>query len=136
MRGRNGRRSSPLRLRLATGFEAGRITGPCGRLRQKGCDGHAKHGSEGIQSVHGDVLAAALDPADFSPVSSIAEEPQSSSEESVDDPNEMSLAQLKERAKALGLSATGSKADLIERITLNSGTPEAGEETDGDITND
>jgi hypothetical protein len=33
--------------------------------------------------------------------------------------DEMSMAQLKERAKELGLSASGSKADLLERITLH-----------------
>jgi hypothetical protein len=32
---------------------------------------------------------------------------------------EMSFSQLKDRAKELGLSATGSKADLQERITLH-----------------
>lgn len=32
---------------------------------------------------------------------------------------EMSMAQLKDRAKELGLSASGSKADLTERITLH-----------------
>jgi len=33
---------------------------------------------------------------------------------------DMTLSQLKERAKELGLTATGSKVDLVERITLNS----------------
>jgi hypothetical protein len=34
---------------------------------------------------------------------------------------EMSVDQLKAKAKALGLKATGSKADLLERITLHLG---------------
>lgn len=33
--------------------------------------------------------------------------------------DELSFSQLKDRAKELGLSATGSKADLQERITLH-----------------
>lgn len=45
---------------------------------------------------------------------------------------EMTLDQLKAKAKALGLKATGSKADLIERISL---APEV-EVEDEDLSED
>jgi hypothetical protein len=46
---------------------------------------------------------------------------------------DMTAAQLKEKAAALGLSTSGSKADLVDRITLHleAGVPEP-EETEED----
>ena len=80
--------------------------------------------------------AANLDPADITLVSRIpAPEPEAPAEDvAVED---MSLPQLKARAKEIGLATSGSKADLIERITLNSGaeTP-AEEETEDEITSE
>lgn len=50
-------------------------------------------------------------------------------EETVDVPlEEMSHAELKDKAKALGLPVGGSKADLIERITLAPAPEEAVDE--------
>lgn len=37
---------------------------------------------------------------------------------------EMSVDQLKKKAMSLGIKATGSKADLLERITLHAGAEE------------
>lgn len=45
---------------------------------------------------------------------------------------EMDAAQLKERAKELGLPVSGSKADLLERITLHLEGDEEGDEEGGD----
>lgn len=42
--------------------------------------------------------------------------------------DEMTVAELKEKAAALGLSTSGSKADLIERITLHGNEPAPEEE--------
>lgn len=49
------------------------------------------------------------------------------------DISELSLIGLKNKAKALGLSTTGGKADLIERITLHTdgSSSENGEEIEG-----
>ena len=62
--------------------------------------------------------AAMFDPSDLVPAGSVAapsaEVP--ATDVSIED---MSLAQLKARAKELGLATTGSKADIQERITLH-----------------
>lgn len=64
---------------------------------------------------------AHFDPADLALVSSI-DAPEE--KETVAVPlEEMSHAQLKERAMELGLSASGSKADLQERIALHLAAP-------------
>ena len=60
---------------------------------------------------------AHIDPADLDLVGAA---PEVTEEAPADVPLEdMTLAQLKERAKGLGLAATGSKADIQERITLH-----------------
>jgi hypothetical protein len=60
---------------------------------------------------------AQLDPADISPVDAA---PAPSEEAPAEVPlEEMSQAQLKARAKELGLSQSGSNADLRERIMLH-----------------
>lgn len=67
--------------------------------------------------------AKRFDPADITPVSAIEEEP-----EEVETPEvpieEMTAEQLKAKAKELDLKTGGSKADLIERITLHLEAPE------------
>lgn len=81
--------------------------------------------------------AAMYDPADLVRVDGVEEAPVPE-EPSIDDPKDMSLAQLRERAGALGLSTAGSKADLIERITLKPGEPDTstdGDEPQGAISN-
>ena len=85
--------------------------------------------------------AARLDPADISPMSDIpAPEPEPVP---TDKPlAEMSAAELKERAKELGLSVSGSKADLLERIELHlsgnaeTAAEEASADEEGDITSE
>lgn len=57
-------------------------------------------------------FGASVVPFDSTP--GVAPEPEP--EVAVED---MSVDQLKDKAKELGLKATGSKADLIERITLH-----------------
>lgn len=75
-----------------------------------------------------DDQVAHLDPADIELVGSA---PEAAPEKVSDVPlEEMGHAQLKERAKELGLSATGSKADLLERIALHLQKPPE------EITND
>lgn len=65
--------------------------------------------------------AAHLDPNDYAPVEDApVEEAPAPAEVPTE---ELSLAELKERAKALGLSASGSKADLQERIALHETAP-------------
>ena len=61
--------------------------------------------------------AAHFDAADISPVSNAPVE--APAPEPVIPLEEMTFQQLKDRAKELGLSATGSKADLQERIALH-----------------
>jgi len=64
-----------------------------------------------------DEEAANLDAADIEVYEAVeANEPQAPVETPIE---EMSVPQLKERAKELGLSASGSKADLQERIALH-----------------
>ncbi|MCR2833483.1 SAP domain-containing protein [Parerythrobacter lacustris] len=72
---------------------------------------------KGTEVELSDEKAAGFDPVDLSPVSGVptpAEEP-----EEVVSLEDMNLAQLKDRAKELGLSTGGSKADLQERIQLH-----------------
>lgn len=59
---------------------------------------------------------SSIDPADISPVVDEVVEPEVIVEVAIED---MDIDQLKAKAKTLGLKSTGSKADLIERITLN-----------------
>lgn len=71
---------------------------------------------------------AGFDPSDITALSEIVEpEPEPSL---ADKPiEEMTLADLKVRAKELGLSASGSKAEIEERIRLHlDGAPETEEE--------
>lgn len=64
-----------------------------------------------------DAQVAHLDPSDIVLLGST---PEAAPEEVTNVPlDEMGHAQLKERAKELGLSASGSKADLQERIALH-----------------
>jgi len=80
-----------------------------------------------------DEEAAVLDPADISPVG--GEQAATAAEEQWDETpiEEMSQAQLKARAKELGLKQAGSVADLRERITLHlTGDPDE----EGDITSE
>lgn len=69
--------------------------------------------------------AKVFDPADITAVDVIPEpEPEPAL---ADKPvAEMNLAELKARAKELGLSASGSKADLEERIQLHLSAAEGG----------
>ena len=63
---------------------------------------------------------AHYDSADFSPV---VEVPEVAPEPEVEVPlEEMNKDQLQAKAKELGLSGAGSKADLLERITLHLAT--------------
>jgi len=66
--------------------------------------------------------AASFDPADLVPVESIPADPD---EEVLPDVplDEMSLDQLKAKAAELGLKATGTKAAILERITLHLSAP-------------
>lgn len=59
-----------------------------------------------------------FDPADIIAVSAIPPEPEPEPEPDVP-VDEMSFDQLKAKAKELGLSASGTKADILERIKLN-----------------
>lgn len=59
---------------------------------------------------------ASIDPADITLVVDVVEVPEVIVEVAIE---EMDIDQLKAKAKTLGLKSTGSKADLIERITLN-----------------
>lgn len=63
------------------------------------------------------VEAANLDPNDITPVGAVVAE--SKVEEAPVSVEDMNLDQLKAKAKELGLSASGSKADLKERIELH-----------------
>lgn len=75
--------------------------------------------------------AARLDPADITPAEEVIEEViEAPAEAPLED---LSLAELKDRAKALGLSTSGSKADLQERIAL---AVEAPAETEGEVTSE
>lgn len=75
---------------------------------------HIKKGQE-VELT--DEEAARFDPADLSPVDHTPPAPEP---EPVEVPlDEMSLDQLRAKAKELNLSAGGSKADLLERIKLN-----------------
>ena len=75
--------------------------------------------------------AARFDPSDITAVDAIPAPEEASEPVPLED---MTLAQLKERAKELGLSAAGSKADIDERIRLHldgaSAPEEASEEED------
>ena len=77
--------------------------------------------------------AAIYDPADLTLVSSIPEkQPEApAADVALED---MTVPELKDRAKELGLSTAGTKADLQERITLHlSGQTETpGDETPGE----
>jgi hypothetical protein len=74
---------------------------------------------------------AHYDQEDFSPVDTT---PVAPPEPELDVPiEEMNQKQLQAKAKELGLSGSGSKADLLERITLHLATP--AEENAEDITN-
>lgn len=70
-----------------------------------------------------DEEAARFDPKDISVVSN--EPPAPEPEPVVVPVEEMTLDQLRAKAKELGLSAGGSKADILERIYLHLETPEA-----------
>lgn len=74
-----------------------------------------------------DEEVAHIDPADLSPADGASEAPEEPEEEvALED---MNSAQLKARAKKLGLSAGGSAADIRERIKLQGNKePEAPEE--------
>ena len=65
--------------------------------------------------------AAHLDPNDIAPFDGVMVEEEAAPAEVPTE--ELSHAELKERAKALGLSASGSKADLQERIALHEAAP-------------
>lgn len=69
--------------------------------------------------------AAAIDPADITAVEDIPEPEPEPEEPPV---GEMTVSQLRRKASALGLSASGSKADLEERIRLHLEGGEAAEE--------
>lgn len=78
-----------------------------------------------------------FDPRDITPLDDVIEEAPASAVETPIE--EMSHAELKERAKELGLSATGSKADLQERISLHlaaSADADPAEGQEGDITSE
>lgn len=77
--------------------------------------------------------AANIDPADITAVESIPA-PEPEAEPVVVPVEDMSLAELKDRAKELGLSTAGSKADLQERIALHVPGTE-GKEPEEEITN-
>ncbi len=77
---------------------------------------------------------AAFDPADIVPVSEIAEETPADGPEIALE--EMTSAQLKARAKELGLSGAGSAADIRERIQLSLDREAPADEPEGDITSD
>ena len=80
-----------------------------------------------------DEEVAALDPADIIALSDLPiDEPE---EEIVVPFEEMTGAQLKDHAAMLGLSATGSKADLQERIRLHLEANPDGAEPEEEITN-
>jgi pyruvate kinase len=82
-----------------------------------------------------DEAAAGLDPADITAVAAIAAAAPEA-EVTPASVEEMSLAQLKERAKELGLAVNGSKADILERIALHlEGTAAEDAETEEEITN-
>lgn len=74
--------------------------------------------AKGAQIELSEEEAKVFDPADITPVDSIpAPEPETVL---ADIPlEEMSASELKERAKELNLSTSGSKADVLERITLH-----------------
>lgn len=91
---------------------------------------HIRRGSV-IELTPEEAAAFGSDLMPLSAASAPAEEPAE-----IIAPEDMSLAQLKEHAKALGLPTGGSKADLLERIALNSGAPEPGEEPEGDIASE
>lgn len=77
---------------------------------------------------------AHLDPADIVLLDgAVKEAPAPAPEAPVD---ELSHAELKEKAKALGLSASGSKADLQERITLHLADAPAPEAPVDEITSE
>lgn len=61
--------------------------------------------------------AANFDPADITPVEAVVAEPKE--EEVQVSIEEMTLDQLKAKAASLGLSTSGTKADLRERIELH-----------------
>lgn len=71
---------------------------------------------------------AHLDPADIT-LASDAENQSGADAAQAVPVEEMSHAELKEHAKTLGLAASGSKADLLERIQLH--VPEAAEDQSG-----
>ena len=63
--------------------------------------------------------AKQFDPADITPVSAVPDEEEEQEDAEPSALAEMSYQQLKEKAKELGLSQAGSRADLFERITLH-----------------
>ena len=65
-----------------------------------------------LAKIHGDEIV---------PVAGKTPEPAPEPEKAIED---MSVQELKEKAISLGLKGTGSKADLIERLTLHNGETE------------
>jgi len=76
--------------------------------------------------------AKRFDPADITPVDQIPE-PEPEIALSSIPLDEMTYEQLKARAKELGLSASGSKADIQERIRLHVETPADGQAEEVEI---
>lgn len=68
---------------------------------------------------------------DLTPVEAIPEEPAKEPEKPIE---EMSYAELKAKAKELGLSASGTMADILERIQLHQA--EADDSTSGNTGED
>lgn len=71
--------------------------------------------------------AQQFDPADLTAVDAIPEEKPAEPEPEVP-LDEMNLEQLKAKADELGLSKSGSKADILERINLHLSTTEEDED--------
>lgn len=63
------------------------------------------------------------------PIEGAPEPTEPSQKEEVSD---MTLGELRDKAKALGLTTSGSKADLLERIALAEGAPEPTEPSQDD----
>lgn len=73
--------------------------------------------AKGVEVELTDEEAKRFDPADISPVDTAPVAPAEPEPEKPVD--EMNQNELKAKAKELGLSTTGSKADLLERIQLH-----------------
>ena len=65
-----------------------------------------------------------LDANDFTLVGEVVEEEEEEEEVAVED---MSLSQLRDKASKLGLSTSGTKADLLDRISLKAEEEEVAE---------